>query len=466
MLITSRIWIRGVARPRAATATVDSKNTSEFAIAVLLNHNNRALPIYEGKDNHVKFEDRVEHFLNILEQLFDYQVHAAGPDGSGYSSKGIPRAHFEDWDFHDLATELDSLHPRLATFAAKGKAWVDFTRSVHAINLLGRDFGEILAPSDVSCPHWASLPKDQYYLAAGISDLKMVLEYTGDLTTNPIRLNQNLVWHNSDLDFESCGCVHATADHADVVQVILPASLSAYSEGCIDAVKLSHDGAVVFGYNRNFQWPWGDSGDPERDELTSDVQDQLTPTVDPENTNSNTLLVGSESDVLDVSSSQIRSMSTDITVASTAVGNETVHPRPLVQIIHQVAIRVTQGRRLRCRHCMRAAVRAPGCSRFIRPNSPRSPPVCRRFEPLCPGGYRAAQGCRCLSPRWRVWHKLCRGCCIQFAKKLSLGKVLPLGRHRWWFSIVQERYSPWRCRGQQADRHESRCDSVRHGQGP
>lgn len=312
-------------------ATIDTKNTSEFAIAVLLSHNNRALPIYEGKDDHVKFEDRVEHFLNILEQIFDYQVHAAGPDGSGYSSKGIPRAHFEGWGFYDLATELDTLHPRSTTFAAKGKAWVEFTRSIHAINLLGRDFGEILTPTDISCPHWASLPKDQYYLAAGISDLKMVLEYTGDLTTNPIRLNENLVWHNPDMVFEPCGCAHAARDHADIVQVILPASLSSESEGCIDAVNLAHDGAVVFGYNRNFQWRWGDTGDPEKDELTSDEQDQLTPTRDNENTNSNTISVGSESDVLDVSSSQIRSASTDITIDSTVAAIEPVHPRPLVR---------------------------------------------------------------------------------------------------------------------------------------
>lgn len=130
-----------------------AKTTSEFAITVLLSRKNRDLMIYEGKDDQVKFEDRVEHFLNILEQIFDYQVHATGPDGSGYISKAIPRAHFEGWDFRDLVTELDPLHPRLATLTSKGKAWVDFTRSIHAINLLGRGFGEILAPSTISCPY-------------------------------------------------------------------------------------------------------------------------------------------------------------------------------------------------------------------------------------------------------------------------------------------------------------------------
>ncbi|KAJ5976772.1 hypothetical protein N7501_000114 [Penicillium viridicatum] len=312
-------------------ATVDSKNASEFALAVLLNHKNRALTIYEGKDDHIKFEDRVEHFLNILEQMFDYQVHAAGPDGSGYSSKAIPRAHFEGWDFHDLATEVDSLRPRRATFAPEGKTWIDFARSIHAVNLLGCNFGEILAPSDVSCPYWASLPKGQYYLAAGISDLKMVLDYTGDLTTNPIRLSENLVWHNSETVSEPCGCDNLTADHADIVQVILPDTLSAKSETCLHTANLSPKGAVIFGYNRNFQWRWGDSGDPERDEIAKYERTPLSPTIDLQNTNSNSISFGSDSDNLVISSAQNHLTATDITIDSASVGDEPVQPKPLVR---------------------------------------------------------------------------------------------------------------------------------------
>ncbi|KAL6233112.1 hypothetical protein BDW75DRAFT_252188 [Aspergillus navahoensis] len=243
-----------------------STGTPESAIAILLNPANRTLAIYEGKDENVTFESRVKHFLNILEQIFDYQVHAVGPDASGYSLKSIPRAHFEGWDFHDLATESDPLHPRLANIDSKGKAWVEFTRSIHAINLLGRGFGEILKPSSLSCPYWCSLPTNQYYLAAGIADLKLVLEYTGDLETNPIRLSENLVWYNPETIFESCGCRDATGNHADIVQVILPATLLGNPEQRNDPVSLAQNGAVVFGYNRNSHWRWGDAGGPERDD--------------------------------------------------------------------------------------------------------------------------------------------------------------------------------------------------------
>lgn len=63
-----------------------------------------------------------------------------------------------------------------------------------------------------------------------MADLEMVLEYTGDLATNPIGLSENLVWHNPDKVFEQCGCADATAEHADIVQVMLPATLSSKSE--------------------------------------------------------------------------------------------------------------------------------------------------------------------------------------------------------------------------------------------
>ncbi|KAJ5263401.1 hypothetical protein N7478_011006 [Penicillium angulare] len=278
------------------------------AIALLLNHNNRALAIYNSKDKHIKFENRAEHFLNILEQIFDYKVYTVGPDGDGYTSKSIPRAHFEGWDFHDLATESDPLYPRLAKMASKGKAWIDFTRSIHAINLLGRGFGEILEPLNSSCSHWASLPKDQYYLAAGIADLQNIVEYTGDLTANPIRLSEDLVWHNPEHIFDFCGCVDATANHADVVQ-----------RSCLG----------LFGSSRDFQWRWGDSGDPERDDIQADEQEYLSSTYDLGPDNSNTSSIGSKSDLARLSS--IEAPSTEDTIPTSCAEDEGTQPKPLAR---------------------------------------------------------------------------------------------------------------------------------------
>ncbi|PLN78353.1 hypothetical protein BDW42DRAFT_187471 [Aspergillus taichungensis] len=220
-------------------------NKPHAAISVLLNHTNRSLKIYPEKDDFIRFEDRVEHFLNILEQIIDHQVFSAGPEGSLYKSKRIPRAHLEGWDFHDLTNDIDPIYPRVATLPTMGKGWVDFVRSIPAITLLGTG----------------------YYLAAGIADLEEIMDSSGDKTMHPVRLTENLTWHNLETAFAACRCANGQGKHLDVVQVILPPAVLDESEGPKDPIDLEESGAVVFGYNEHIQWCWDDHGDPEKGSL-------------------------------------------------------------------------------------------------------------------------------------------------------------------------------------------------------
>ena len=146
------------------------------AIDVLLNAKNRDLKIYPKNNGYLRLEDRVEHFYDILEQIIDYQASVAE------QSSVRARKHLEGWDFKDLATDRDPIYPRVATLKAFGKGWVDFTRSIHAITLFGRGFGEIIYPTNTSnlCAHWAKLPKGRYYLAVCVSDLKEIMDMDGD----------------------------------------------------------------------------------------------------------------------------------------------------------------------------------------------------------------------------------------------------------------------------------------------
>ncbi|KAJ5652431.1 hypothetical protein N7507_009857 [Penicillium longicatenatum] len=306
-----------------------STSAAEIALTVLSSTDNRKLTIFNGKDEHVEFEDRVEHFLNILEQAFDYQIHAVGPDCDGYSSKSIPRAHLEGWDFYDLATEYDPVYPRLASIASEGKSWIDFTRSIHTINLMGRGFGEVLEPLAVSCPYWDSLPKDQYYLAATIADLQMILEYTGDLEANPIRLSENLVWHKTELTFEPCGCTDATADHVDKVQVILPATLSDNPNKSDETIDLAQEGAVIFGYSSNSQWQWGDTGDPERYDINAKHASPAVPSYEVSSGSNHNILLASKGDYAHLASTQAPSL--ESTIFTSSVDNPLVRPKPLVR---------------------------------------------------------------------------------------------------------------------------------------
>jgi hypothetical protein len=150
-------------------------HTADFAISVLLNLKNRNLKIYPTRNGYLRLEDRVEHIYDILEKVIDHQVNVTEQHRTGL------RKNLEGWDFMHLAARKDLIYPRVATLTAFGKGWVDFTRAIHAITLVGRGFGEIIQPANTNlCPHWAKLPKGRYYLAAGVSDLKKIMDADGD----------------------------------------------------------------------------------------------------------------------------------------------------------------------------------------------------------------------------------------------------------------------------------------------
>lgn len=242
---------------------------ADSAIDVLLNPINKGLKIYPEKKDYLRLEDRVEHFYDTLEKIIDHQVDVAGQ--SGVKLKLRARKHLEGWDFMDLATDRDPFYPRVATLQAMGKGWVDFIRAIHAITLLGRGFGEIIQPADISnsCAHWAKLPKGRSYLAASVSDLKEIMDTNGDQKANPMKLSDNIIWHTPCKIFEPCQCAgKIRRKHSDRVQVLLPLVFRNVLPN-ENPVRLEDRGAVVFGHNVNFKWSFPDTGDPKDGEPPS-----------------------------------------------------------------------------------------------------------------------------------------------------------------------------------------------------
>nr|AFT91405.1 hypothetical protein [Aspergillus rugulosus] len=231
----------------------------ESALDVLLSQFNMQLKVYAKKDGFVCFQDRVEDFYGHLETIFDYQLR------SDYSE--VPRSCLDGWDFSDLATERDPIYPRRATIDPEGKSWIDFTRSIHAVALLGRDYGEIMRPTSSICPSWASLPTGKSYLATSLADLRSIMEaYGGDPYEMPVRLTSNLVWHTAKSTTVECQCLkRRDGCHSDLAQVILPPMLSLNVDDSFAAYG-GDTGAVFFGFNSNHQWYWRDHGHPSTKE--------------------------------------------------------------------------------------------------------------------------------------------------------------------------------------------------------
>ncbi|RYO94041.1 hypothetical protein DL766_004096 [Monosporascus sp. MC13-8B] len=239
---------------------------AESAVEVILDPRNTGLKIYPEKHGYILLEDRIEHFYNILEKLIDHQSDVAG---ANMSDK--PRRYLEGWDFRDLATQRDSFYPRVATLQTRGKSWADFTRAIQAITLVGRGFGEIIKPADKGmCDYWTELPKRRYYLAACFSDLKQIMEVDDNHKSSPMRLSDDIIWHNPSTILGSCRCKGALGrDHSDPVQVLLPLAMSRILLPSRISFPLVDSGAVIFGQNSTFNWFWGDIGHPEEEESPS-----------------------------------------------------------------------------------------------------------------------------------------------------------------------------------------------------
>lgn len=225
--------------------------------------NNKILKIYPGKgaEGDYTFADRVEQIYDILEKIIDHQIDIAGQQGGNF--KSVPRRLLEGWNFKDVASGEDLIAPRMAPLHARGRSWVDLTRSIHAITLFGRDFGELIQPLDTHiCNQWIKLPAEGHYLGASVSDLKSIMEVYGDQYANPMKLTDSIIWYGPDKGVD-CGCQYGR-EHSDPVQTLLPAKFCRTSTR--NPVILEDRGAVIFGHNANSRWHWKDIGDPVEEE--------------------------------------------------------------------------------------------------------------------------------------------------------------------------------------------------------
>jgi len=284
-------------------------------IEILTNESNKSLPIYaertEGTqeesggrytqrpDARIKryynIQDRVEHLFGIMEKIIDYHTDAERRGGLMlFRSRG----NLEGWDYKEMITGKDPLHPRVATIHNLGKGWVDLVRGIGAVTILGRGFGELLEPrhgfqGKPSCPRWARLPKTQYYLAVSITDLREIMEAEGDEHARPRKLCPNILWHSRGSSLQNCPCTALKPEagrevtHYDPVQTIFPLNfLSRFPRR--EPIELKDEGAVIFGYNRRIHWHWKDVGDPVQGDLLHVAEWEASPVLGVGNDNDTT----------------------------------------------------------------------------------------------------------------------------------------------------------------------------------
>ncbi|RAL08755.1 Pfs domain protein [Aspergillus homomorphus CBS 101889] len=232
----------------------------DSACEMLLHPINRKFKINPQDNNPIYFQDRVEEYFTLLEQAIDYQLRATSREDAATKQ---PRSLLDGWDFRDLILEKDRIHSRQTVLAHEGRLWVDLTRSIHAVTLFGRGFGDILLPAEGGCAAWKTLPTGRWYLAATAPDLSNIAEAYGGPYSNPVKLTHNLCLcpleaDNSPTDGEQ------DPQPLEYIVGLLPISMQTEPRRSTGTINWKV-GAIVFGFSSNNPWYWGDYGNPTRD---------------------------------------------------------------------------------------------------------------------------------------------------------------------------------------------------------
>jgi hypothetical protein len=207
------------------------------------------------------YQDLVRQTYHIMELIQDYQVKLLTCPGTNL--RFTDREKLEGFAFMDIVDGPGAILPRVAILKPSGRGWVDFTRSIRAITLLGKGFGELIRvakDANKLCKRWQHVPTGQDYLVACIAKLKEICKKEGDRDAVPLELARDICWHKGHLMFEPCACKKGHPDSAcDRVQVLLPPFLG--------PKKHPHpftyvNGAVVFGKSKRLNWSWPNKGNP------------------------------------------------------------------------------------------------------------------------------------------------------------------------------------------------------------
>ncbi|KAH6873464.1 hypothetical protein B0T10DRAFT_466249 [Thelonectria olida] len=213
---------------------------ADAALQLLANEKNRSLPLYR---ENVEFENHNTDLGKAKEPATRFRWTLRSAAGCEYSTNRD--AILRDGISKTSPPDGDPFFARVATLNALGKGWVDFIRSIYAVALLGRGFGELVqpkGPSNGGCPRWLTLPAERYYLAACISELRKIMEDHGDAQLNPMKLCDN------------------SPKHYEPVQALFPMTFRHLLK-TKPLAELQEVGGV-FGHNINIHWHWKDFGDP------------------------------------------------------------------------------------------------------------------------------------------------------------------------------------------------------------
>lgn len=226
---------------------IETPDQCSSALQVLLSADNGNLRIF--RDASTRVRDRIDDFIYIFGAMFAWEENSFGKRPGPTTLNGETFECLEGWDFSDIATIKYPVIPRSEKLRTSAKSWIELSRSLEAVTIFGKGFGELIQPVDASrlCKYWERLPSERYYLAAMVSDVQNMLLEVHNRLDEPRSLVAEILRQHSDKSAEFCRCSrHGLDKHADTVKILKPLNAGGEPEE-IYWIEEESSGAVCFG---------------------------------------------------------------------------------------------------------------------------------------------------------------------------------------------------------------------------
>lgn len=241
--------------------------------------------------------DRVLEIWSMLEKMIDHLNNVQSESGVGFRLRGTPRNILEGFDFMDVATNNAPVRPHMVKLnvSESGRGWIDLLRSIQAVTLFGKGFGDLITPAtDISgnpcdnCGYAVNLPVGKDYMGTCVNLVEQILTTRGSTETVPWCLVDDIYWHTPGSLFEPCRCSGTSKrTSCDRAQVLLPSSHpKLWGRHFASPKSLESQGAVMFSHtwkvpfrnnNNNNKKPEPDSlSVPDRDSGLGTSLDSLS----------------------------------------------------------------------------------------------------------------------------------------------------------------------------------------------
>ncbi|KAJ8126681.1 hypothetical protein O1611_g6957 [Lasiodiplodia mahajangana] len=235
---------------------ISHRYTIRSSLEFFRNRENMNLAVYpneyQGEERLFTVMDQSNRLYSTLDNLIELQEEALRLRVSA------SRKWLSGWAFRDLATEKEQFEPYAIMLPEMGRSWVDFIRAISTVTLFGRGFGELIRP-DNACEEWADLPRGKFFLATSGQVVRRIMDDVGNSPGQPWKLGRDIVWHNPT---KPCECSRKEGNHADNIQVLLPAKVSEENGPEVGYEEPEDNSAFILGVNPNSSWCWQEFGPP------------------------------------------------------------------------------------------------------------------------------------------------------------------------------------------------------------